>query len=69
MDGNKYALGWEIFKALYGIAIIVLLGDWFGADKLYAPSSKLLLAYFVFSVLITGLLNRNKDNSLQTATA
>jgi sterol desaturase/sphingolipid hydroxylase (fatty acid hydroxylase superfamily) len=69
MDGNKYALGWEIFKALYGIAIIVLLGDWFGADKLYAPLSKLLLAYFVLSVLITGLLNRNKDNSLQTATA
>ncbi len=69
MDGNKYAIGWEIFKAIFGITILVTIGDWFGADKLYAPLSKFIMAYFVISVIVTGLLNKEgNENSMQTAT-
>ena len=61
MDGNKYAIGWEIFKAIFGITILVTIGDWFGADKLYAPLSKF--------IIVTGLLNKEgNENSMQTAT-
>jgi alkylglycerol monooxygenase len=70
MDGNKFAIGWEIFKAIFGITILVTIGDWFGADKLYAPLSKFMMTYFVLSVIVTGLLNKSgNENSLQTATA
>ena len=69
MDGNKYAIVWEILKAIYGMAIIVFIGDWFGADKFYAPASKLMIAYFILSVLVSGLLNKNYQNSLQSTAA
>ena len=65
MDGNKYALGWEICKALYGFTILLMMGDWFGADKLFAPLSKIMMAYFIISLLVTGLLTRKlQDKAL-----
>jgi len=69
MDGNKYAIVWEILKAIYGMAIIVFIGDWFGANKFYAPVSKLMIAYFILSILVSGLLNKNYQNSLQSTAA
>lgn len=70
MDGNKYAIGWEIVKAIFGITILITIGDWFGADKIYSPLSKFMMAYFVLSVIVTGVLNKgSSENNLQTASA
>ena len=56
MDGNRSAIVWEIVKAIFGIGIIFCLGDWFGANKFLPWISYVLIAYFIFSVVITGWL-------------
>ncbi len=56
MDGNKYALVWEIIKNVIGIAIVFLMGDWFGMDKYASVISYVLLEYFALSGFITGWL-------------
>ena len=56
MDGNRSAIVWEIVKAIFGIGIIFYLGDWFGANKFLPWISYVLIAYFIFSVVITGWL-------------
>lgn len=56
MDGNKYALVWEVLKAAVGIGLIFYLGDWFGANAFLPWISNLLIAYFVISVGVTGWL-------------
>ncbi len=62
MDGNKYALVWEIGKNLTGIAIIFYTGDWFGANKFSDSISYVLLEYFVISTFVTIwlVLQKNK---------
>lgn len=71
MDGSKYAMFWEILKATFGFVIIVYLGDWFGSDSFYSPLSKLLLAYFIISVCVTGwlIVSKQKIVSLQKTVA
>lgn len=71
MDGSKYAMFWEILKGTFGFAIIVYLGDWFGSDSFYSPLSKLLLAYFIISVCVTGwlIVSKQKIVSLQKTVA
>ena len=56
MDGNRSAIVWEIVKAIFGIGIIFYLGDWFGANNFLPWISYVLIAYFIFSVVITGWL-------------
>jgi alkylglycerol monooxygenase len=56
MDGSKYAIVWEIIKNVMGVAIIFLLGDWFGMDKYSSLMSYVLLEYFAVSGFITGWL-------------
>ena len=56
MDGNKYAIGWEFFKATIGITVIFSLGDWFGAGKFFPWISYVLIAYFILSAGVTGWL-------------
>ena len=56
MDGNKYAIGWEFFKATIGITVIFSLGDWFGAGKFFPWISYVLIAYFILSAAVTGWL-------------
>ena len=57
MDGNRYALVWEIVKAATGIGLIVYLGDWFGANVFLPWVSTVLIAYFVLSVAVTAWLS------------
>ena len=62
MDGNRYAFYWEMIKAAFGMGIILMKGDWFGAGT-YLPWMKyMLLAYFLLSTVITAWLIFN-DNS------
>ena len=49
MDGNRYAMAWEIMKAVMGIAIIYYTGNWFGAGSWFSGIKYLLLVYFVGS--------------------
>ncbi len=53
MDGNKYALVWEILRSGTGLAMLYIQYDWFGAD-VYSSMIKFVLAgYFIFSILVT----------------
>lgn len=56
MDGNRYALVWEVLKAAMGIGLIFYLGDWFGANAFLPWISNVLIAYFVISVGVSGWL-------------
>ncbi len=60
MDGNRYAIIWEIIKAVFGIGIIFYLGDWFGATAFLPWINIVLVVYFVLSVIITAFLSFNK---------
>jgi alkylglycerol monooxygenase len=56
MDGNTYAIVWEIVTAFTGIAFIVYSGDWFGANKIFTWANSFLIPYFIFSAAVTGWL-------------
>ena len=49
MDGNRYALGWEIAKTILGTGILYYTGDWFGASAWLVWIKYLLIVYFIFS--------------------
>ncbi len=71
MDGNRYALFWELLKAAIGIGLIFYLGDWFGANVFYSWISNVLIAYFILSAGVTGWLmfSKEKGTSQVTVTA
>jgi sterol desaturase/sphingolipid hydroxylase (fatty acid hydroxylase superfamily) len=52
MDGNRFAIVWEVLKNAIGIALIFLFKDWFGSDALYPAIKYLLLEYFALSSFI-----------------
>lgn len=54
MDRNKNAAIWETIKNIFGIAIILQTGDWFGAAQLFEPAKYFILCYFIFSNFVTG---------------
>ncbi|MDB5280103.1 MAG: sterol desaturase family protein [Ferruginibacter sp.] len=56
MDGNKYAIVWEMITSLAGIGFVVYFGDWFGANKLFTWISNFLVFYFILATAITGWL-------------
>ncbi len=53
MDGNAYALAWEILKSVSGIGIIYRLGNWFGTDTYGIWITDVLITYFILSPIIT----------------
>ncbi len=53
MDGNKYAIVWELIKAITGIGLIYWLGDWFGASSFFPWIKYVLVSYFIISVIMT----------------
>ncbi|MEP6725944.1 MAG: sterol desaturase family protein [Bacteroidota bacterium] len=67
MDGNRFAIAWEIAKALLGVGILYKTGDWFGASNLFGLIKYTLLAYFIVSVAITGWFVSKSNNTSQTA--
>jgi sterol desaturase/sphingolipid hydroxylase (fatty acid hydroxylase superfamily) len=53
MDGNKYAIFWEVLKNAFGVAIIFLFEDWFGANRISTAMNYVLLEYFAISTFVT----------------
>ncbi len=71
MDRNKYAIVWEILKAVLGIYIITSSGDWFGSNKFYPGISTILIAYFLLSIAVSAWLafsTNNETNTFSVAT-
>lgn len=67
MDGNRYAIVWEIAKALLSIGILYKTGDWFGSNTWLVWIRYALPAYFVLSVAITGWFVFKNNSSQKTA--
>ncbi|MFT3934039.1 MAG: sterol desaturase family protein [Chitinophagaceae bacterium] len=65
MDGNRFALGWEIAKAVLGIGILYKTGDWFGAAALWKGIKYLVLVYLVASIAITAWFSSKAAASLK----
>jgi alkylglycerol monooxygenase len=53
MDTRKTAVFWEGIRFLFGIAIIVYLGDWFGLSTQLPFASSIIIGYLVLSLFIT----------------
>jgi alkylglycerol monooxygenase len=68
MDGNKYALVWDIIKNVAGIAIIFLMGDWFGADTFAAVISYVLLGYFAIATFVTFYVMQVRNKAMYANT-
>ena len=66
MDRNKYAIVWEILKAVLGIYIIISSGDWFGSYKFYPGISNILIAYFLLSIAVSAWLAFSINNETST---
>jgi hypothetical protein len=53
MDTRKQTLFWEGFRLLFGVLIVLNLGDWFGLNSFISIGSYIILAYLVVSFLVT----------------
>ena len=53
MDTRSSAVFWEGLRLLFGIAIILRFGDWFGLNNLTPFGNYSILGYLVFSLLAT----------------
>jgi len=53
MDRNPFAVYWEGIKNVFGIAIIIYYGDWFGASRFIPLINYFLIAYFISASIIT----------------
>ncbi|MEO7311335.1 MAG: sterol desaturase family protein [Chitinophagaceae bacterium] len=56
MDGNPNAVYWEAAKNIFGAAVIIKTGSWFGAGTLLSWSNYLVIGYFVLSTVVAGWL-------------
>ena len=53
MDRNRYALFWDVFKNVFGCAIIYKTGDWFGASAFFQGINYSIVAWFILSTFVT----------------
>jgi sterol desaturase/sphingolipid hydroxylase (fatty acid hydroxylase superfamily) len=53
MDTRSSALFWEGLRLLFGIAIVLRLGDWFGLNSLTPFGNYSIIGYLLFSLLAT----------------
>ena len=52
MDGNPYAVFWEIAKNALGFSMLYRQGDWFGSDALMPGLSYFVAGYFIVSTIV-----------------
>lgn len=71
MDRNKNAAFWETIKNIFGVAIILQTGDWFGIAQLFEPAKYFILGYFIFSNFVTGwfAVKHSKEDTLNASLA
>ena len=69
MDRNSYSLGWEGARCIFGIALMYNQQDWFGANTYFSPIIYVLAAYFILSIIITGVfvVKHRREDILQIA--
>jgi sterol desaturase/sphingolipid hydroxylase (fatty acid hydroxylase superfamily) len=60
MDGNKFALLWEIIKSISALSLLFFMGDWFGSDEFSTIISYGLVEYFGVSSFVTFWVIRQK---------
>ncbi len=53
MDGNAYAIFWEALKNVFGMAIIIKTGDWFGIKFVSPILNNAIIGYFILSMTVT----------------
>jgi alkylglycerol monooxygenase len=53
MDTRSSALFWESLRLLFGIAIVLRLGDWFGLNGFTPYGNYSIIGYLLFSILVT----------------
>lgn len=53
MDKNRFAIFWEILKAITAFYFIYSQSDWFGLSKFFAHPVLLMSGYFIFSGFVT----------------
>jgi alkylglycerol monooxygenase len=51
MDKRKSALLWEAIRFIFGMGLIIYLGDWFGLNKTSAIGNYVVISYLVFSLV------------------
>jgi alkylglycerol monooxygenase len=54
MDGNRYAIVWEVLRSGMGFTFLYIQYDWFGADTYSALIKFFLAGYFLVSILVGG---------------
>jgi hypothetical protein len=65
MDGNKYAMLWELLKCIGGAAIIYFAGDWFGSDATSPVIRYIVTAYLALSAGVTYFFYKNQAQDLK----
>ncbi len=53
MDKRKSAIFWETIRFVFGMGIIIYLGDWFGLNKTIAIGNYVVISYLVFSLAVS----------------
>lgn len=54
MDRNPFAIIWELIKNIFGIVLLNIQSDWFGASSTIPNINYLLIGYFILATLVTG---------------
>ena len=60
MDRHPWAWLWEVAKNVFGLSIIYLQDDWFGASALVPGIKYFLVAYFIASTIVTARFVRER---------
>ncbi|WP_338408741.1 sterol desaturase family protein [uncultured Flavobacterium sp.] len=53
MDTRRFSIFWESLRFVFGIGIILYLGDWFGLNQIFSFANYVIISYLTFSLLIT----------------
>jgi len=53
LDRNPYAIFWELLKNLFAMALIIMIGDWFGMNSFSPILNKVVIAYLILSTVVT----------------
>jgi len=68
MDGKKYAVAIETIRGLFGLALIIYSGDWFGLNTYLLYGSQIVALYFISTIigaLCFTIFERDLNNSEQ----
>jgi sterol desaturase/sphingolipid hydroxylase (fatty acid hydroxylase superfamily) len=52
MDKKKFSIFWESLRFIFGVGIIIYMGNWFGLNKLFAFGNYLVFFYLIISLII-----------------